>query len=601
MTGPPGARARRARARGQAEPQTIRVRGGVSIGLPKRETGVWRFLTGDAEGPSAPQLAPGSVAEAIAGGESPFDVLPDPLVCRILFYAARPVPGARRKRPGSDTSSSRSSASGESSDSDSDAEDEAEEAGAREEDVLVRPEALLRLSHVSQRFRALAMEPPLWERLALPRPSDAAVSRLASLPPRTRQAVQGVRIRCGRRGMSYDALRRLHAAFRPSLEHLYLSLDSPPSRMPLDAVPVLRHFPLLRYLHLGTTYDRLTDYPEAFCSPLLQASLGLLSLSPALQTLELVHFPLTVAQLQTLERSTSLPCTLRVLQFSVYHDGDEEEIATIASLSKFTALERLDVEFFEPETGEQASLRFVPLSPRPTGLLTPFHLEPFAQLVNLKSFAFACDLEGVSFLRSMPRLEQASVNLCEDTDVGPLAAGAGTLKAVVVSQPAPSEAALRALCATLPSLRSLQAVHLDLTPGALEALAGTSLAAWGALRTVTLACAPEHPPIPCSILERLAMDVPRLERLAVASPVPLPEAAFAILAMPSLKRLRVAGAAAAALDEAEQESLRFTLQEGRPGLLVEFAEGGVGPPVRAASASDDDDDDGSEGDGFGPF
>eukprot|EP00741_Cyanophora_paradoxa_P004054 tig00000760_g3938.t1 len=182
-------------------------------------------------------------APAAAGG-SPLDLLPDELLSRVLFEAARrdwterPVcAGTSLLDPGDD-----------------------------EPDV--QPEELVKLKAVCRRFRRVIDDGSLWGRVALWEPNDvdAALDALTKLPEKARASIQRVVLNAANTSITSTGLCKLAAALRDQIEEFSIFFTEANSDADHDRFPFVGIVPIITMQRLRSLCFGVCEHPSAFVS-----------------------------------------------------------------------------------------------------------------------------------------------------------------------------------------------------------------------------------------------------------------------------------------------------------------------------------------------
>eukprot|EP00741_Cyanophora_paradoxa_P007562 tig00001155_g7314.t1 len=499
------------------------------------------------------------VAAAMAAGGSPFDALPDDLVAHIIGQAS------------------------EISYKDPDALFDVSSSGFRtRSDQMLRD--VVRISHVSRRFRSVARQPGLWERVIVSSPSDKLAEVLLRQSGEQREALRSLCLAISRRRQlqpqpqteleassscsdadpHVESVVRLGRSFGGQLTRLYLNFDGDVNPAVLAAI---QHCPRLE--HLSISGDARAQYEDgplrlhahahgnvqapALLEPLVQGSLQALASLP-LQSLALINLPIT---LETLQALAPLAPTLKRLRFTAVVSGAHQLPTVFSSIAVFQQLEQLKMGFFN-EAGEHFTAE-------------PFEadLQPLSSLSFLRSYyCTLLDHSHLGFLSGMRQLEFVSFVMPRAANISPLLSIPTLRGAILHVSPvadAINSAEIAAFTATASKLSALEYLALILPPEFYEALSGVSLKQWTRLRHLSLSCSNLHDDvIPVALLKRVASDVPSLELLDVRSPLALGSAgdfvaASSLKALPRLRRLAFEGGAAAALDATARGVLRAAL------------------------------------------
>eukprot|EP00741_Cyanophora_paradoxa_P022026 tig00021433_g21263.t1 len=478
-------------------------------------------LSGGDGRPSASSSASSSVvSRSLAQGETAniFACLPDALLARILCIAA----GRTWKRIHPDRVSLLDERDAPS-------------------DVDLR--SLVQLRLVCRRFKRVAMEPEIWERIVVRGPTDTALQYLTSLSPEVRRGVKRLGLIDARIGV--NALRELAPAFAETLESLTISFpEEEVQKLPLAALPVLRSMHNLRILALWVS-EKLLRSPQSkrFRSQSLQSTLRLFSRLSLLDTIKLNHIPLELPQLQALASISAL----RVLLVHVYVGQQESGAgAALRILGSMRSLQRLEVQFRSP-SGKYAVLT--------TG---EAELAPIGGLTNLRGLNLGAHCQSLAFVAQLPKLDDLSIHVTAPADVGPLAAAAGTLRLLWMQGFRMTPAGCERLADALRQLANLESLSLLCNEATMGALAQGPLVAWRNLRTVSLKNN-EGGGIPAGLALRIAREARGVRVLRLESECGICEDVEMATALERLHRLELGKAVCAGLDNEKVEFLRSAL------------------------------------------
>eukprot|EP00741_Cyanophora_paradoxa_P017117 tig00020960_g16529.t2 len=464
-----------------------------------------------------------SVAAAIAAGGSPLDALPDELLGRVLFEAARRdwrwLPPCR---------------------SFFDPEDDQPD---------VQPDRLVKLKAVCRRFRRIVDDGSLWGRAALSDLDDAEVEALTKLPEKARKAVRRIVLNCST--VSFDGFFKFVAAFRDQLEDFgvyFAEIDIDASKPAAPSIAAISSMQRLRSLYIG-----MVPF-ESPATTAVQQSLSLLSLLPNLKMLDLmVPVPVTV-----LRALAPLAPSLQALQFHAFLGTNQPPLEIFEAAAKFAALEMLGLSFRSADTGAwlQTDCKVD-------------DLRPLCNLTRVRDLDLECHLGWIGFISQMPLLQRFFANITDqaEVDLAPLSS-ATKLTALCLDYDIGASSADRAIkiAVALSSCPSLQVANLTFPPAVFEALAGRSLAAWTRLESLVIELRGDGSVIPGSFLKRLASDVPNLRVLEVKSLLPVLTDLLSIGSLKHIRKLRLSGEAARATDRPERQLITGSLM----GVRVSF-------------------------------
>eukprot|EP00741_Cyanophora_paradoxa_P018465 tig00021070_g17828.t1 len=413
------------------------------------------------------------VAAAMAAGGSPFDALPDELVARIIAKASE----TSYTEIGSIKAYSGSSRS-------------------TDQDLC----ELVQLSHVSRRFRSLALQPSLWERIFIRPASDKVVDALLNhdQPKARREALRSLCLEDG--DLSDSHFSKLSKMFGMQLTELRIAFKSVVSP---GILPTIQHFSRLEQVYIARI--------SSDCIP-LEDNLEL--------ALEFSYMSMT---LETLQALAPLAPTLKRLRCGIFATG--ALLPIFSSIAAFQKLEQLKIECFDEE-GSQ-------IWPR----ASEADLQPLSGLSSLRAYAVLVYHMHTGFLSGMRQLEFICLNMRGPADISALLPLAGSLQSAIITHENLDEAASASFAAGASKLVALESLHLMLPSRAFSTFAQLSLQQWTSLKSLTLECMEGDAEIPGAFFKRLASDVPSLQNLTVKSPLPL-SSAGGLVAVSALKRLR---------------------------------------------------------------
>eukprot|EP00741_Cyanophora_paradoxa_P015715 tig00020904_g15172.t1 len=483
---------------------------------------------------SAPGAAPGAAPEkrartaggskSAAAGRPALESLPDDVLVRIFKMSARSALSAKFR-------------------TDLD--------GELQLDVMIKPRLLARLARVSRRFRQLAKDPGVWERVILDYPSDSTAEGLAELPAKTRAGIRSIALRGSK--LADDGFHSLFRAVGSQLQELYVSFNQDVG-FPFSALPLLQHFSRLRTLELFAKDEQLRGSAHKFGSPVVQTSLALAG-SLSLQKLNLMEFPVSTSALQAIAAGPSKG-TLTSLKTGVLLGDGESPAAALAAVGSLTLLSTLHLEFFKPH--------FV-ISDI---CIAEDALKPLSALTRLRNLHTPNFVESLEFMRPLASLAELSVTTWsggQACDFSPLLASEGSLQVLRLDVRGSVPNLDSSAVDIVPRLVRLEKLAFVCADAVLEQseLAHKSLAGLKLLRDVAFECAARSPrktAFPVPLLKRLASDVPSLERLRIGDfSLPFPAALAALSSLRRLPQLGLSQAAASSLDAEARRFLRSAL------------------------------------------
>eukprot|EP00741_Cyanophora_paradoxa_P018511 tig00021070_g17871.t1 len=455
------------------------------------------------------------VAAVMAAGGSPFDALPDELVARIIGHASEwsyVETGSIEEYSGS----------------------------RRCTDQILGK--LVRLSHISRRFRSLAQQPSLWERIHIQPVSNEAIEALLNQPKKRREAMRSLFLANG--DLSDDSFVKLCETFGEQLTHLSVASDHYGSISP-TVMFAIQHFSRLEQLYIcGESESWLEENIGMIAGPIVQGGLQALASLP-LQALELNDFAMN---LETLQALAPLAPTLKRLHCSCGFIIDGALLPVFSSIAAFQQLEQLTLGFYNRE----GSLLWPSASEA--------DLQPLSSLSCLRAYAVYVIHTHTGFLSGMRQLEDICLNMVGPADISALLPHAGSLRRAIITHDDLDEAASTSFTAAASKLVALEELNLTLPSAAFSAFAQESMKQWTKLKSLTLECM-GHKEIPGAFLKRLASDVPNLAVLNVKSPLPLSSAGglVAVSALKRLRRLVIEGEATSAANADTRRALRGAL------------------------------------------
>eukprot|EP00741_Cyanophora_paradoxa_P015710 tig00020904_g15167.t1 len=442
----------------------------------------------------------------------------------------------------------------------------------------IEPRLLARLARVSRRFRQLAKDPGVWERVLLDSPNDATAKGLAKLPAKTRAGIRSIALRGSK--LADDGFHSLFRAFGGQLKELHVSFNQM-AEIPFSALPLLYHFSSLRFLSLRSTNERLRNSAGEFGSPTVQKSLALLA-SLSLEGLDVMQFPVTPSTLQAFAAGPSKD-TLKSLKIGVMPDEELEEscAAALAAVGSLAHLSTLAIQFFDSGCLVQDAYNFI---------VSEDDLKPLASLTSLRKLRITNSMASLECIRPLASLEEVDVATWGDRypplgldeqmlDYTPLLASAGSLQRLRLGIYFFAGRGNPSIANTISRLTNLKELRLICDSAVLEQHFDEPLKGLSQLCDLALEAEPDSSctMAPGALFGRLASDVPSLQRLQIVDfMLPFPDAMDCIVSLCRLPQLELSQGAASYLDAEARRFLRAALPltqityDGKPDALNDF-------------------------------